>query len=122
MEHWYKKNQVWSVLVLAGLCLGGARLHAATFTAALDRDTLALGESASLSLTFEGGQPQIAPSPDVPGLQIVNTGNSQNFSIVNNQMSSSQITVTFSRSPRKGAGEFSHPGHDGRGWRERERS
>jgi len=43
------KNKGWSVLVLAGLCLGGARLDAATFTASLDRDTLALGESATLN-------------------------------------------------------------------------
>ena len=49
------KNIFWSGMVLAALCLGGARLDATTFTASLDRDTIALGESATLSLTFEDG-------------------------------------------------------------------
>jgi len=103
------KSHLWSgmVLVLAGLCLAAIPLPAATFTASLDRDAIALGETATLSLTFEGGQPQTAPSPDVPGLQIVSAGNSQNFSIVNGQMSST-VTVTFSISPRK-TGEFVIP-------------
>ncbi len=48
------RNTFWPGLVLAALCLGGARLDAATFTASLDRDTIALGETATLSLTFEG--------------------------------------------------------------------
>jgi len=101
------RNTFWSGLVLAALCLGGARLAAATFTASLDRDTLALGESATLSLTFEGGSPKDVPTPNVPGLQIVNAGNSQNFSIINNQMSST-VTVTYSITPRK-TGEFVIP-------------
>ena len=103
------KSHLWSgmVLVLAGLCLAAIPLPAATFTASLYRDAIALGETATLSLTFEGGQPQTAPSPDVPGLQIVSAGNSQNFSIVNGQMSST-VTVTFSISPRK-TGEFVIP-------------
>ncbi|MFZ0827752.1 MAG: BatD family protein [Verrucomicrobiia bacterium] len=95
------------ILVLAGLCLETAPLHAVTFTSSLDRDTLALGETATLSLTFEGGQPQTAPSPDVSGLQIINTGNSQNFSIVNGQMSST-VSITFSVSPKR-TGEFVIP-------------
>ena len=37
------RNTFWSGMVLAALCLGGARLDAATFTASLDRDTIALG-------------------------------------------------------------------------------
>src|SRR5450759_2553955 len=101
------KNNFLSGLVLAALCLGGVRLDAATFTASLDRDTIALGESATLSLTFEGGSPKDVPMPNVPGLQIVNAGNSQNFSILNGQMSST-VTVTYSITPRKN-GEFVIP-------------
>ena len=101
------KNTFWSGMVLAMLCLGGARLDAATFTASLDRDTIMLGESTTLSLTFEGGSPKDVPTPNVPGLQIVNAGNSQNFSIINNQMSST-VTVTYSITPRK-TGEFIIP-------------
>ena len=101
------RNTFWSGMILAALCLGGARLDAATFTASLDRDNISLGESATLSLTFEGGSPKDLPMPNVPGLQIVNTGNSQNLSIQNGQMSS-VVTVTYSITPRK-IGEFVIP-------------
>jgi hypothetical protein len=101
------KKIFWFGTVLAMLCLGSARLGAATFTASLDRDTIALGESATLSLTFEGGSPKDVPTPNVPGLQIVNAGNSQNFSILNGQMNST-VTVTYSITPRK-TGEFVIP-------------
>ena len=101
------KNTFWAGMVLAALCLGGVRLDAASFTASLDRDNIALGESATLSLTFEGGQPKNAPTPDVPGLQIISTGNSQNFSIINGQMSST-VTITYTVTPRK-TGEFVIP-------------
>src|ERR1039457_5500263 len=101
------KNTFWSGMVLAALCLGSVRLDAATFTASLDRDTIALGESATLSLMFEGGSPKDVPTPNVSGLQIVNAGNSQNFSILNGQMNST-VTVTYSITPRK-TGEFVIP-------------
>jgi hypothetical protein len=80
---------------------------AASFTASLDRDTVTLGESATLSLTFEGGQSKNVPMPDVPGLQIVQNGTSQSMSIVNGAMSST-LTVTFSVTPRQ-AGKFTIP-------------
>jgi hypothetical protein len=81
----FLRNIFGSGLVLTALWLSGVRLDAASFTASLDRDTIALGESATLSLTFEGGQPKNAPSLDIPGLQITSAGNSQNFSFVNGQ-------------------------------------
>jgi hypothetical protein len=108
MEHWLKRKYLYgAVMALAVLSLGHTRLDAASFTASLDRDTIALGETATLSLTFEGGQPRNAPMPEVPGLQIVSAGNSQNFSIINGQMSST-VTVTYSVTPRK-TGEFVIP-------------
>ena len=82
--------------------------RAANFTASLDRDTITLGESVTLSLSFEGGQPHDVPTLDVPGLQIVSTGNSQNFSFINGQMSST-VTVTYSITPQQ-AGQFTIPG------------
>ena len=79
--------------VVALLCLGPIRLPAATFTASLNRDTIALGETATLSLTFEGSQPGGAPQiRNIPGLQIVYVGPSSQFSFVNGQTSS---TVTY---------------------------
>jgi hypothetical protein len=81
--------------------------RAASFTAALDRDTISLGEQATLSLAFEGGQSKKVPTPRVPGLQIVQTGTSQNVSIINGAMSST-VTVTFSVNPQQ-TGEFTIP-------------
>lgn len=80
---------------------------AATFTASLDRDTLTLGESAALALSFEGAQPGSVPAPRVDGLQITQAGTSQNMSIVNGALSSA-VTVNFNVTPQR-AGEFTIP-------------
>src|SRR5215471_20530184 len=92
---------VFAVLLLAPLA------QAASFTATLDRDTIALGESATLSLTFEGGQSRNLPRPSVPGLRFDQNGSSQNFTIVNGAMSST-ITVNYSVTPQR-EGEFTIP-------------
>src|SRR5579872_4357453 len=69
--------------------------NAATFTASLDRDTITLGESATLSLTFEGGSPDNVPTPPGnPNLQVVESGTSTQFKFINGQ-SSSAVTHTF---------------------------
>ena len=94
-------------LFLAAAGLVSPRACAATFTSSLDRDTIALGEQATLSLTFGDGQPKNVPTPDVPGLQIIQTGNQTGFSFVNGAMSST-FTVTFSVTPQR-AGEFTIP-------------
>lgn len=88
-------------------CFFVADARAASFTASLDRDTIALGETATLSLAFEGGSPKNAPVPNVPGLQIVNSGNSQNFSFINGRMSST-VTITYTITPLR-AGQFTIP-------------
>ena len=80
---------------------------AAAFTATLDRDTLMLGESATLALAFEGSSPNRVPTPSVPGLQITQAGTSQNMSWINGAMSST-VTVSFSVTPQR-AGEFTIP-------------
>jgi hypothetical protein len=87
-------------------CLAAAL--GANFTASLDRDTIVMGETATLSLSFEGGSPQNVPTPEVPGLQFANTGNSSSFNFVNGQMSS-VVTVTFSITPDH-AGDYWIPG------------
>ncbi|MGD0744252.1 MAG: BatD family protein, partial [Verrucomicrobiota bacterium] len=107
-----RSGRVISLCVAAFLCLGALgcgtlTTRAASFTAELDRDTISLGESATLSLTFEGGQSKNVPAPNVPGLQIIQTGTSQSVSIVNNAMSTA-VTVTFSVTARQ-AGEFTIP-------------
>ena len=109
MEHWSKNHRLPGViLVLGALWLGTARLEAATFTASLDRDTIALGETATLTLRFEGGQPKLISSlPAIPNLQIDDRGSSQSINIVNAQMSSS-ISETYELTPTR-PGEYSIP-------------
>jgi hypothetical protein len=93
---------------LAAFCLlVSFAADAANFTASLDRDSIQLGETATLSLTFVGGQPRSVPTPDVPGLQIVNAGNSTSFSFNNGQMNSS-VVVTYSITPQQ-TGDFTIP-------------
>ncbi len=97
----------------AGFCLvllwlGAAPARAATFTASLDNDTLTLGQSTTLSLTFEGGSPQSPPTlPGIPGLQITYVGPSSQFSFINGQTSST-VTHHFTITPQQ-TGEFVIP-------------
>jgi hypothetical protein len=81
--------------------------RATNFTASLDRDTITLGENATLSLNFEGGQPKDVPAPDVPGLEFASMGNSSSFSF-NNGVMSSQVTVSYSVTADK-PGQFTIP-------------
>ena len=101
----------------SGLCLGltlllllvpaGAR--AATFTASLDRDTLTLGESATLSLAFSGATPQKLPTfPDIPNLRIAPTGTSTAMSFNFGSESSSTVTYNFALVPTQ-AGDYTIP-------------
>ena len=107
-----RNRGVISFCLGAFLCLtapgfGAANARAASFTASLDRDTIGLGEQATLSLTFEGGQSKNVPTPSVRGLQIYQIGTSQSVNIVNGAMSST-VTVTFSVTPQRD-GEFVIP-------------
>ena len=82
--------------------------RAASFTASLDRDTIALGEQATLSLKFDGVQPQNAPAlPAVAGLQFQYVGPSSSFSFINGQTSSS-ITYNYIVMAQRD-GEFTIP-------------
>ena len=89
------------------LCFAVVPARAASFTASLDNDTLTLGQSTTLSLTFEGGSPRNVPTPSVSGLQISQAGTSQNVSWVNGAMSST-VTVAFSVTPQR-PGDFVIP-------------
>jgi hypothetical protein len=96
------------LLLCAALLGGSAPLRAAQFTASLDRDTITLGERATLSLTFNGGQPKDVPVPPaIPDLPITYVGPSSQFSFINGQVSST-VTHVFTVAPRQ-AGEFTIP-------------
>ncbi len=109
MEQRLKNNfRVGLALIGAALGLGWAPLQAATFTASLDRDTVAPGEAAILSLTFEGSQPAGTPQiRNIPGLQIAYVGPSTQVSFVNGQTSST-VTYHFSLAASR-PGEYSIP-------------
>lgn len=88
--------------------LAAFSLSAATFTATLDRDTVAIGENATLTLKFEGGQPKDMPSlPNIPNLQIAAQGSFKNFTLINGAGSSS-YTYTYSVTPTQ-PGDYTIP-------------
>jgi hypothetical protein len=91
-----------TVLLMAGMAWG------TTFTAALDRDTLTLGESATLTLRFDGETPRNLPVlPNISGLAFGNPAqNSINMNI--NGVPSSILTLSYAVTPQR-AGEFTIP-------------
>ena len=94
--------------VILVLWSGPSVLLAASFTAALDRETVTVGETAVLTLKFEGGQPKSFPAlPAVPNLQIAGGGSSQNITIVNGEYSAS-ISQSYALTPTQ-PGEFIIP-------------
>jgi hypothetical protein len=94
--------------ILAGCWLLPGSLPAADLTATLDRDTVSVGESATLTLTLEGGSPKDTPvPPSIPHLRIGYGGQSSQYSWVNGQ-SSSTVTYTYSLAPTQ-PGDFSIP-------------
>jgi hypothetical protein len=97
------------IILFFAACLLISSGRSASFTASLDRDSIALGEQATLSLRFDGVQPQDAPGiPDIPGLQFQYVGPSSSFSFINGQTSSS-ITYNYIVAPQRD-GEFVIPG------------
>jgi hypothetical protein len=94
------------MLLLVALLPGAA--GAASFTASLDRDSMMLGEQATLSLKFEGVQPQDAPGmPNIAGLQFQYVGPSSSFSFINGQTTSS-VTYNYLVTAQR-AGDFTIP-------------
>ena len=81
------------IALAGGLSMGN--LHAgvpapARLTATLDRQTISAGETAQLSLTFEGGTPDVPPPiSGGQGLTVQFAGTSQQISIVNGRTSAS---------------------------------
>ena len=106
------RSRTWlrsaSILVAGLVWLAPPVLRAATFTATLDRDTITLGENATLSLAFAEGSPQNVPEPPrIPNLQIAYIGPSSQVSFINGQVSST-VTHNFTVTPAQ-PGEFTIP-------------
>jgi tetratricopeptide (TPR) repeat protein len=78
------------------------------FESSLDRDTIALGESVTLSLTCEGGAPAQQPSlPSMPGIQFAGSSFSQQ-SFFDGTSSTTKTTYSYVLMPLK-EGEFTIP-------------
>ncbi|HMJ67211.1 MAG TPA: BatD family protein [Candidatus Binatia bacterium] len=76
----------FAICVACVLCVHGA--SAATLTATLDRNVVPVGETVTLSLTFEGVQPQGTPQlPSIPNLAPQGVQSSTSVQIINGQMS-----------------------------------
>src|SRR5258707_1638091 len=61
-----------------------------TVTARLDRETISLGETVTLSLVFEDAFPKTAPElPEIPNTQVIGTSKSQQSRLVNGEVSQS---------------------------------
>lgn len=89
------------LLVTAAIALLPSVIHAASFTATLDRDTVPVGETVVLSLRFSGGEPSALPNiPALPGLHATYAGRSSEMSIHNGQVSSS-VTHSYHLTPRQ---------------------
>jgi hypothetical protein len=100
---WARRFAAAAIFFLTALTVS-----AANFTATLDRDTVAAGESATLTLTFDGGSPKNIPQPPaIPNLQIAYQGTSQNF-VINNGQSSATISATFAVTPMQ-PGDYTIP-------------
>jgi hypothetical protein len=91
-------------MLLLFVLLAPLATHGATFTAALDRDVIVLGEEANLSLTFEGAEPKDVPTPTGQNVQVTYVGPSRQMSVSGGRMRS---TVThFCQVTPKQVGEL----------------
>jgi hypothetical protein len=91
------RMQFWIrlALLLAVAC-AGIVARAASFTATLDHDTILLGDTATLSLRFDDGQPSGPPQlPELPGLQVVSSGQSSQFGFSTAGRSTSSVSYNF---------------------------
>lgn len=81
------RRALWVVLVLPLLAQAEPRL-----TATLDRDTITLGESVTLSLAFEETKPAEVPQlPELPNLRWSFAGQSSQFQFINGRTTSRMI-------------------------------
>ena len=100
----------WVGLILAVLQISwlATSAAAANLSATLDRDTITLGESAILALTFEGASPDSIQLPAFnSNLQVTEVGTSSQFRIVNGS-SSSSVIHNFRLTPRQ-PGDYAIP-------------
>ena len=90
------------------LCLAAGAAGAANFTVSLDRDNIPVGETATLTLKFEGASPNTVPSlPRIPNLNFGNPVPLSEFRSVNG-VSSSSVSYSYDVSATQ-PGEYTIP-------------
>jgi hypothetical protein len=100
--------RAFAAIICACTALWATASQAASFTAALDRTSVAAGESVTLTFQFEGDKPnQIPTPPAVANLRIEARTPVQNYQIGNGQVSSS-LSQTFILTPTA-PGEYNIP-------------
>jgi len=83
------------LLATAVLWLFPIATFGAAFTAALDRNSVTVGESVTLTLTYDGASNPEAPQlPALPNLTVAASGQSSQFSFLNGQRST-QVTYSY---------------------------
>jgi hypothetical protein len=81
------------------LCMAPFVSLAASVTATLDRDTVVLGESATLTLTFEGDRPEAVPSITLgQNIRVTSQGTSQQARFENGRFVST-LSLNYSLTP-----------------------
>lgn len=93
--------------LLFALAAQVAGFAAVTFTASIDRPTITLGETATLSLTFENASPEVPDLSKIPNLEISYLGPMTQMRYVNG-VSSSTTTYNYTVTARQ-VGDFTIP-------------
>ena len=96
-----------AVLAAIVAFVGTTATAAPAVTAQLDRSTIALGDSAQLTITASGDSADNISPPVVPGLEFVSVGQSSQFQSING-VSSSTTSITYQVTPQR-AGNFTIP-------------
>src|SRR5687768_15262297 len=79
------KSKLVLTMTAAWLCAAGTAT-AASLSAAVDRNVVPVGESVTLSLTFEGAAPQATPGlPSIPNFRVQGVSQSSSITIINGQ-------------------------------------
>lgn len=100
------RSRFWAVVWFGWLAFSA--MAASSFTATLDRDTVALGETANLSLTFAEVKVNGVPNlPPVDGLNINYLSQSSEVKVLNGQFNQS-FTFSYLVTPTR-AGDFTIP-------------
>src|SRR5437868_8990318 len=97
----------FSVEICLAALFGSAAAFGASFTATLDRDTVAVGESATLTLTFEGGDLESVSGLNIPNLHVEGRGTSRNFSFADGKASTT-LVQTYVLTPTQ-PGDYAIP-------------